>query len=80
MLLSLSGSYIPFPKTKAERKETGDPRQSVEERYGSHAEYRKRFAAACDDLVGRRYLLKEDADRLLAGREKVRDLFGAPQK
>jgi hypothetical protein len=80
MLASLSGSYIPLPKTKAERKATGDPRESVEERYGSYDEYRKRFAAACDDLMKRRYLLKEDADRLLTGREKVRDRFGAAEK
>jgi hypothetical protein len=79
MLLSLSGSYIPFPKTKAERKETGDPRESLEERYGSYDGYRKRFAAACDDLLGRHYLLREDADRLVAGREKVRDRFPAPR-
>jgi hypothetical protein len=75
MLVSLSGSYVPFPKTKAERKATGDPRESLEERYGSYDEYRKRFTAACDDLVRRRCLLKEDAERLLAGREKVRDQF-----
>jgi hypothetical protein len=77
MLVSLSGSYIPFAKTKAERQATGDPRESVEERYGGYEEYRKRFATACDDLVKRRYLLKEDAERLLAGREKMRDLFRA---
>jgi hypothetical protein len=80
MLVSLSGSYIPFAKTKAGRQAAGDPRESVEERYGSYEAYRKQFAAACDDLVKRRYMLKEDAERLLAGREKLRELFPAPQK
>ena len=65
MLASLLGSYIPFPKTKAEREKTGDPRESVEERYGSFDEYRKRFAAGCADLTKRRYLLDEDAQRLI---------------
>jgi hypothetical protein len=78
MLVSLSGSFIPFPRTKAERQASGDPRESIEERYGSFDEYRRRFAAACEDLVKRRYLLKEDAERLLAGREKVRDRFVGP--
>jgi hypothetical protein len=80
MLVSLSGSYIPFPRTKAERMASGDPRESIAERYGSYDEYRKRFAAACDDLLARRYLLKEDADRLLTGREKLRDLFSMSGK
>ena len=32
----LNGSFIPFAKTKAERIASGDPRPSLEERYGSH--------------------------------------------
>jgi len=75
MLASLTGSYIPFPRTAAERNDTGDPRKSIEERYGSFQEYRKRCAAACADLVKKRYLLKEDADSFLASSEKVRSLF-----
>ena len=35
MLANLLGSYIPFPKTKAERRASGDPRTSLEERYGT---------------------------------------------
>ena len=33
------GSYIPFPKTKADRLRTGDPRLSIAERYSSEAGY-----------------------------------------
>jgi hypothetical protein len=80
MLLSLAGSYIPFARTAVARKAAGDPRQSLEERYGSFAEYRKRFAAYCAGLVKQGYLLKEDADRLLAGREKLRPLFTAARQ
>jgi hypothetical protein len=69
------GSYIPFPRTKAERQKTGDTRLSLEERYGDFATYQKRFAAACADLVRRRYLLPEDEQRLTAGRAKLRPLF-----
>lgn len=75
MLANLAGSYFPFAKTKAEREAAGDPRRSIEERYASFEEYRQRFAAMCDDMVKRRVLLKEDADRLIAGREKVRGTF-----
>jgi hypothetical protein len=75
MLASLAGSYIPFAKTRAERQAAGDPRESIAERYGTFTEYRRRFSAACDELIQGRYLLREDADRLLAGRDKLRDLF-----
>jgi hypothetical protein len=64
-LVSLMGSYIPLPRTKAERATTADPRESLEERYGTYAEYRRRFQAAAEDYVRRGYLLPEDADRLL---------------
>jgi hypothetical protein len=75
MLASLAGSYVPFPRSRAERLATGDPRSSIEERYGSFDVYQQRFAATCADLVKRRYLLPEDAERLVAGRQKLRDLF-----
>jgi hypothetical protein len=80
MLASLQGSYLPFPRTRAERKATGDPRPSLEERYYGFEDYRKRFAATCAELVKKGYLLQEDADRLVAGREKVRDHFGSARK
>ena len=35
----LSGGFMPFAKTKAERLAKGDPRPSLEERYRSHDEY-----------------------------------------
>jgi hypothetical protein len=75
MLASLSGSYIPFPLTEAERKAKRDPRWSVEKRYGTFAEYKKRWLAECERLVKARYMLREDADRLAVEMEKVRGAF-----
>jgi hypothetical protein len=75
MLASLMGSYIPFPRTDAERRPTGDPRRSIEERYASFDEYKKRCEAACAELVKQRYMPQEDADRFLSSRDKVRGLF-----
>lgn len=75
-LVSLTGSYIPFPRTKADRERTGDPRRSVEERYGSLDEYVKQFTAACEKLEASGYLLHEDATRLIKlHRERVAKLF-----
>ncbi len=77
MLVSLSGSYLPFPKTRAEAKASGDPRPSLEELYGSFAEYRKRLSGRCDEMVKQRYLLPEDAERILAAADRRKELFGA---
>ena len=66
-LLSLTGSRIPFSVTPAQRAETGDPRQSVRERYADFEDYRSRYMAAAEQLVRDRYLLSEH----LAGLETI---------
>ena len=45
-LCSVIGSKIPFPATKAQRQESGDPRRSIEERYPSHEAYVKQVEEA----------------------------------
>ena len=75
-LYSLSGSYIPFPITKAERKQAGDPRRSVEERYGTLEKYLDQLKAQCTDYEKAGYLLAEDTKRTLEiQRERVTPLF-----
>jgi hypothetical protein len=65
-MCGLNGGYIPFAKTKAERIQSGDPRLSIEERYPSHDAYVAAVKAAAEKLVGQRFLLREDADKLIA--------------
>ena len=65
-ICTLSGAYWPFAKTKAERVASGDPRLSLEERYGSHQAYVDTVKKAADKAVAERFLLREDADRLVA--------------
>ena len=64
-----TGQMIAFPKTKADRVATGDPRMSVEERYPSFPVYAEKVKAAVEDMVAKRLMLREDAqpavDRLL---------------
>ncbi|MEE8442640.1 MAG: alpha/beta hydrolase domain-containing protein [Dehalococcoidia bacterium] len=57
------GSYVPFAATVEERKASGDPRPSLEERYRSRAHYVRAIASAVQALVDQRLLLEEDADR-----------------
>jgi len=66
---TLGGSFIPFAATKAEREKTGDPRLSIEERYGNKQAYLAAVQKAADALVAQRYLLPEDAKRLIAEAE-----------
>jgi alpha/beta hydrolase family protein len=70
-LVDFAGSYIPFPKTKAERERTGDPRPSIEERYTSRAHYLGLVSEAGLKLVKDGYLLAEDLPALVerAGRQ-----------
>jgi hypothetical protein len=75
MLVTNTGSYIPFPRTKAKRRESGDPRASLEERCGDFKVYFRAFAKTCATLVKRELLHQEDADRLVAEREKHRSWF-----
>jgi len=59
-----SGQYIPFPDTKAHRLSTGDPRPSLQERYGNaggtNTNYVAAVTAAANALVSQRFLLPED--------------------
>jgi len=63
--VSFEASYLPFPKTEAEREKTGDPRKSIAERYSSREDYLTRYAAALDDLIKQRWILPEDRDPIL---------------
>jgi Alpha/beta hydrolase domain len=63
------GGMIPFAKTQAERLATGDPRLSLEERYGNHAGYVAAVRTAAARAVASGFLLQADADALIAGAE-----------
>jgi hypothetical protein len=63
---NLAAGYIAFAQTRAERLAAGDPRLSVEERYGSQEGYNCVVRNAAARLVRSRLLLQEDADRLIA--------------
>jgi hypothetical protein len=60
-LCGLSGAYIPFATTRAERLATGDSRMSLEERYKNHAGFVKAVEKAAKHLVKEGFLLEEDA-------------------
>ena len=61
----LTGGYIPFATTKAERQASQDPRASLQERYGTHEGYVCRVKQVATDSVSRRWLRRNDAERLV---------------
>lgn len=64
-LVGLAGSYIPFPATRAERLERGDPRPSIEERYRSVDDYLNKLQSECERMAAQGYLLNEDVPAII---------------
>lgn len=71
-LADFRGSFLPFPATAAARRAAGDPRRSVEERYGTYDAYLGRYAAHAARLARDGYLLDEDLPELF---ERAEDLW-----
>ncbi len=65
-LCDLTGSFIPFAGTQAQRLADGDPRLSLHERYGNSAGYVAAVTAAANSLVSERFLLPADAANIIA--------------
>ncbi len=59
------GGMIPFARTQAERSLNGDPRLSLEERYGTHDGYVAAVRTAADNALSQGYLLQADHDALI---------------
>lgn len=64
-MASFVGSFIAFPRTKAERLRTHDGRLSIEERYADRADYMQRVASVVDALVAQRFILDRDRTYVL---------------
>ncbi len=65
-LCGFQGGYVPFARTRAGRQAADDPRPSLEERYGTQEGYLCAVRRAAESLVRDRFLLPEDAKRLIA--------------
>jgi hypothetical protein len=64
-LASEIGSYLPLPRTKADREKSGDSRRSIEERYASREDYVGRISLAALTLVEQGFLLADDVPTLI---------------
>jgi hypothetical protein len=66
---SLTGSFVPFARTKQERLDAGDERLSIEERYPNKDAYVAAVRRTANKLISARLLLPDDAKRLVAEAE-----------
>jgi hypothetical protein len=73
-LMSMMGSTLPFARTRAQRERCGDPRASLEERYGSRERYLEVVRRAAHSLVGARWMLAEDVEAVVARAGTLWDL------
>jgi hypothetical protein len=72
---TVRGATIPFPATKEEREASGDPRLSIEERYGSKDEYLRRIEEAARRLIDEGYMLEEDLEPVTTQAAQQYDLL-----
>jgi hypothetical protein len=72
--ISFEASFLPFPKSAADREKSGDPRKSIAERYPSREDYLGKYTNALDELVKQRWILPEDREAVLHRGEQEWDL------
>jgi hypothetical protein len=75
--LVFAGATLPFPRTRAERQASGDPRRAIEERYTSRDDYLGRVRQAAEALVRDGYMLPEDVAVSLAAAGRFWDRFAS---
>jgi hypothetical protein len=71
-LVSFRGTFIPLPKTEADRKAAGDSRPSVEALYRNRSTFMSRVDSGTASLVRERFLLPEDVP---AARGRMDDVW-----
>jgi hypothetical protein len=64
-LASLTGSFIPFARTRTDRERANDPRPSIEERYQNKDAYLELITKSANELALKGYMMKEDIPRIV---------------
>lgn len=68
------GGFIPFAKTRAERLAAGDPRPSLQERYGNHAGFVAKVRATVTRQQAAGWLRADDARKIIVQAESSKIL------
>lgn len=77
-----AGSLWKFANIEAERKQTSDPRPSIEARYPGKEIYVEKITKAVKDLISQGFLLKEDGEAYIDHAKRIiwppRDIYPPP--
>jgi hypothetical protein len=76
-LVQLTGSYLPFSRTREERHRAGDMRLSIAERYASREDFLGRVGKASQALVAQRLLMPDDVVHVMKRAEDHWDFVHA---
>ena len=60
------GSFVPFPRSEAERQALSDPRPSLAARYANRADYEAKLRAAAERVAATGLLRAEEVDSLVS--------------
>ncbi|HJP61078.1 MAG TPA: alpha/beta hydrolase domain-containing protein, partial [Gemmatimonadaceae bacterium] len=74
-LMSFRGTFIPLPRTEADRRTSGDSRPSIESLYGDKARFMSKVDSAISSLIAQRFLLQMDAATARARMSDTWDRF-----
>jgi hypothetical protein len=64
-LTDFLGTYVPLPRTEAERQRWGDSRVSIEQRYRDRAAYVETATRAAESLAASGFVLPQDVPRVI---------------
>jgi len=79
-LAGLVGSFIPFQVSADDRKNSGDTRLSIAERYSGREDYLAKVRASALNLVSRRLLRAEDLNAVVAESSARWDYLTSPHQ
>jgi hypothetical protein len=77
-LSGLTGSFVPFARTRGERRDARDDRPSIEERYRGVRDYLDRVDKSAAALVRDGFLLKDDVGDAVARARQMWDVLVGP--
>jgi hypothetical protein len=78
VLSSMQGSYVPLPRTAADRKRANDPRPAIDERYRDKDQYIGLVSKSALALIDQGFLLPEDLAAVLKNAARHWDYLASP--
>ncbi|HMG71643.1 MAG TPA: alpha/beta hydrolase domain-containing protein [Gemmatimonadaceae bacterium] len=79
-LLSFRGTFVPLPRTDADRRSTSDSRPSIQSLYGDRTRFMRQVDAGISSLIAHRFMLPADSVAARSRMGEAWDKFGIGPK